>query len=423
MFLAKHVLFGLATCLCISTLHADIIDTYKKASKLTRNEKAFDGAEGFGAYSLGGKGGTVIKVTTLEDNDKPGSLRWAVGQNYPRIIEFDVSGTLVLKSNLKIKRPFITIDGSTAPGKGVTLKDGCLSIEDTHDVILRYLKVRPGDEAILRKGVWKNSSRKQGSMDAINIEHSAFVIVDHCSTSWSSDEVLSTTSSRNVTVSNCIIAEPLASPDVHIEDGEKQSHPFGSLATGDSISYVKNLYAFLDMRAPQMGYESDDLLKDTLRKREVVNNLISGLSKSATRISVADPVTHIHVINNVYENYLSKKAVALYLRYSGDYKANSVKLPKLYISGNSGPDFTNGQWEGIDNDLSSKHTKNIQSESPLFNSDLTIWNTDKVKKKVLANAGAKLPVRDAIDKRVVKQVRAGTGNIIMSQDDVGGYKY
>ncbi len=162
------------------------------------SQLAFPGAEGFGANSIGGRGGTVYVVTNLND-DGPGSLRAAVEAKGPRIVVFEISGTIAQKSILRITNPYITIAGQTAPGGGICLKDNELVIAADH-VVVRYIRSRAGDNV---------SNENHG----INISRGKNIIVDHCSASWSIDEVLScTTNGRDldsVTVQWCFITESL----------------------------------------------------------------------------------------------------------------------------------------------------------------------------------------------------------------------
>ncbi|MHC4670948.1 MAG: pectate lyase, partial [Planctomycetota bacterium] len=149
---------------------------------------AFPGAEGFGANTIGGRGGAVYEVTNL-DNSGPGSLRAAIEASGPRIVVFRVSGTIHLQSQLRLTNPYITIAGQTAPGEGICLRDRDFKIRQTHDVVIRYIRSRPGDVT-------------QTEQDAISLDECRNVIIDHCSASWSIDETLSVTGSttNNVTV-------------------------------------------------------------------------------------------------------------------------------------------------------------------------------------------------------------------------------
>jgi len=154
-----------------------------------RGIPAFPGADGFGRYARGGRGGAVIKVTNLQDSGV-GSLRYAIEQKGSRTIIFEVSGTISLKSELKIKRGQITIAGQTARGDGITLRNFGLVISAS-EVIVRFIRSRPGNDM----GV---------ETDAISVSRGTNIIIDHCSASWAIDETLSVSPSRK---------EPLRSID------------------------------------------------------------------------------------------------------------------------------------------------------------------------------------------------------------------
>ena len=201
---------------------------------------AFPGAEGFGGFAKGGRGGNVLHVTNL-DNAGEGSLRWAIEQEGPRTIVFDLSGTIELKDRLEIKNPYVTIAGQTAPGDGICLKGETFLII-THDVIVRYIRCRLGD-------AMHGIGSLQGK-DAISISEGADIIVDHCSGSWSLDEVLSSSTGEptltRVTVQWCFITEGL----------NPSKHGYGSLIRGTGgakYSYLHNLYAHNLGRNPRPG--------------------------------------------------------------------------------------------------------------------------------------------------------------------------
>ena len=164
-------------------------------SEVRGQQLAFPRAEGFGRFSLGGRGGKVLFVTNLHDSG-PGSLRAAIEADYPRIVVFKVSGTIELQSHLRIRHPRITIAGQTAPGDGICLRRYPLVIS-ADDVIVRFLRVRLGDEA----------GRK---MDGIDVSDAENVIVDHCSVSWTLDEAVNTYHcSKNMSIQWCLISESL----------------------------------------------------------------------------------------------------------------------------------------------------------------------------------------------------------------------
>lgn len=390
---------------------------YKNAKKVERKQIAFAGAEGPGAYCQGGYGGKTLYVTTLEDTEKQGSLRWALDQDYPRIIEFKVSGIISLNDHLKVRNSFVTIDGSTAPGNGVTIKDGSIVFNEVHDVIVRYLRVRPSDEVVLKKGRWKKDKRK-GAMpkDAISIETCAYVIVDHCSVSWTSDEGLSVVNSRNVTVQRCLIAEPLSNPKLHIEDGKEVSHAKAALVNGKDVVYLKNCMAYFKDRGPQIGNG----------KVAAINNVVGFYENSGTRLTpdVGDKIKAI-ILNNVYLNRLYDDAPDIHLVNPPGELPSGFEC-SFYIAGNIGPLRLNDhmdEWSGVRTDGWSEQTlKKWRAEKPMFRIfPLKLLPTEQVVNDILRNVGAMLPMRDAIDNRVINQIYQRKGSVIVSQDDVDGF--
>jgi len=390
---------------------------------------AFPGAEGFGAYARGGKNGRRIQVTTTDDTNREGSLRWALVQTGPRIIEFKVGGIFELNSNLRVKEPFLTLDCSTAPDNGVTLKDGALDILETHDVIIRYLRVRPGDEASLGKGRWKGHPRTIKASDAVTVKDSADVIIDHVSASWSTDETISVTRSQRVTVQNCIITEPLANPALHIEKGVEISHAFGALVEGDGVAYLKNYFAYFKIRGPQLAASHDGHPVRTA----AVNNLVAFYENSGTRIKASHTSASYIVRNNVYHHPFKSQAPEIHV-ISEKIKSDELKRPdtktlvgetRIFIDGNIGPRRPNADldpWAGVQVEFDSDVAGKLRVDTPPFEVEpMVLLPTTKVQDYVLINAGATLPRRDPIDERIIRQYRDATGNVINSQDEVGGY--
>jgi pectate lyase len=184
----------------------------------------------------GGRGGKILFVRNLNDAG-PGSFREAVTTKGPRIVVFRVGGLITLRTPVRITEPFLTIAGQTAPGDGICIRGNEVSIS-THDVIVRYLRFRPGDIS-------------GGEVDALNIVgDSRDIIVDHCSAGWSVDEALSPSGGvRNVTVQWSIIVEGL-NRSVH----SKGAHGYGSLVRAiGGVTFHHNLWAHNDARNPRLG--------------------------------------------------------------------------------------------------------------------------------------------------------------------------
>ena len=194
--------------------------------------------EGFGAAALGGADGDMYQVTTLDDGG-PGSLRYGIETaDGPRTIVFDVEGTIELDSHLRVDKPYLTLAGETAPGEGVTLTGWTTSITNTHDIVVRYLRFRPGDA---------NCPSFQD--DALNVVRSTDVLIDHVSASWSVDETLSVTYSDRITVQWSIIAESLRD-SCH----EKGPHGYASLLRWNGgVTLHHNLFVHDDSRVPRVG--------------------------------------------------------------------------------------------------------------------------------------------------------------------------
>jgi len=368
---------------------------------------AFPGAEGFGKYAKGGRGGDVYEVTNLNDYGE-GSLRAAIEATGPRIIVFKVSGLITLESRLLIKNPFVTIAGQTAPGDGICIRGNTLRIE-ADEVIIRYLRVRLGD------GMHGKGSL-QGK-DAISVSSGQNIIIDHCSASWSLDEILSSSTKNpvltNVTVQWCFITEGL----------NPSNHGFGSLIRGTGgakYSYLYNLYAHNKGRNPRPGnYDSNPHTKDPEGLLlDFSNNVIynwGGGNAGYNNDSIS--VTKLNYVGNYLIPGVNSKNTGI--AYSTGSPFN-----KAYFAGN----YYNGEqpesaWDIVKyrESWSEKEIQEYKQNKPFDVDPLEKMDARISYKKILESGGANLPKRDAVDQRIVHDVKNRTGNIIKSQEEVGGW--
>jgi len=367
---------------------------------------AFPGAEGFGAQSVGGRGGEVIFVTNLNDSG-PGSLRAAVETNGPRTVIFRVSGTIALKSTLAIKNPNITIAGQTAPGDGICLKDHALSIA-ADNVIVRYIRCRPGDNT-------------KAESDALSISSGRDIIVDHCSASWSVDETLSASTGGqlgNVTVQWCIISESLNNSTHH-----KGAHGYGSLIRGgwgNGYTYHHNLYAHHHARLPRPG-NYNDRGKDPegfifdFRNNVVYNWAGRSAGYNADGSNGTESITKMNFVGNYYKSGVNSDGNLVF--------SESTRSARAWFSGNCMNGVCPGNpWSLIAfSKFSDKDLQAYKQTSPIPVPSVSTDDAMTACERVLANAGAVLPERDAVDARIVSEVKNGTGRIIDDEEQVGGW--
>lgn len=243
---------------------------------------AFPGAEGFGRYVTGGRGGVVYHVTRLDDDLNEGSFRWACGKSDVRTIVFDVSGTIFLKSELKLNRGNVTIAGQTAPGDGICIANYPFVIS-ADNVIIRYVRFRLGNEA-LKTNPNAHEGDGLGGMDKSNI------IIDHCSVSWSIDECLSVYGSKNITVQWCLVAQSLVNAG-----HSKGSHGYGGNWGGSGASYHHNLLAHHGSRTPRFGPRPGTQTDERMDYR---NNVIYNFGGNGC---YGGEGMNVNVVNNYYK--------------------------------------------------------------------------------------------------------------------------
>ena len=364
---------------------------------------AFPGAEGFGAYAKGGRGGRIIEVTNLNTRG-PGSLHAACKTRGPRIVVFRVSG--IINGAPPITEPFITIAGQTAPGDGICLRNRPIHV-GTHDVIIRHLRSRAGDHPIAR-----NAEERE----AIHIggRHVGNVIVDHCSFSWSPDVNVTTWGAhRNVTIQWCLATESLLD-SIH----PKGPHGKGMLLGSDSntISVHHCLLAHNRDRNPYTNQRRSK----TASILDLRNNVVYACER---RLSA-------HGGGNALFNYVGNlilcgpKAVG---RGPLFWLVKYGHSPKVYAEDNI--------WPGVPRDADARWCAvrpleapsprqlpvSMRLSRPAPAPPVTTLPASQVLEAVLNHAGCTRPVRDVVDDRVIAEVRARTGEFIDSQKYVGGW--
>ena len=399
---------------------------------------AFAGAEGFGAQTCGGTGGRSLRVTTLDDDPRdplPGSLRWAVMQAGPRVVTFDVAGNIRLRAALRVTEPFLTIDGHDAPGDGICICDHSLWCKNTHDVIVRYVRLRHGDVETLRKVEADGLERPKGSIDLDNVslDDSKNLIFDHCSLSWCCDEAFGIVGCENVTVQWCLIAEPLANPRLH-PYGDR--HAFGLNTSANKLSMHHCLVAHYVMRGPQ--FEANDVRHTTSYdvQMEAVNNVLFDYERSGSRYTTGiedhpeeavGTKFEFQFVNNYYLNPRDRKP-----EIEAVLKHGVSSQVRVYVAGNVGPHRP----QDAGDQLALVFTETRQPiatadaavraqivAAPLFSPPIPVTTERPVDvyQRVLDEAGCNHR-RDAVDQRIIANVKARTfGRIVKSQADVGGW--
>ena len=362
---------------------------------------AFPGAEGYGRYVSGGRGGKVYHVTNLNDSGE-GSFRWACEQKGARTIVFDVCGTIHLQSQLKLTNGDVTIAGQTAPGDGICVADWDFCIA-APNVIIRYMRFRPGDIS-------------GGEPDGLSGMDGKRIIIDHCSVSWSVDECLSVYGNEHMTVQWCIISQSLRH-STHA----KQAHGYGGNWGGKGASYHHNLLAHHDSRTPRLGNRPTYVQQDTT---DIRNNVMYNWSGNGC---YGGEGMKVNFVNNYYKPGPATDARATGSRQPLAYRICGLGVStkagdgsyliwgKYFVDGNDNPDYPsllNKNWEmGIYPQISSENpgytaaTKDsIRLSDPLPYMYVSTHTAADAYEKVLAYAGCSRS-RDKLDSLIVADTR------------------
>lgn len=380
---------------------------------------AFPGAEGFGRYTSGGRGGTVFHVTTLVDGSEPGTLRYALLQKGPRTVVFDVAGTIFLQSKLRIFNGDLTIAGQTAPGQGICIARYPVTI-DADNVIVRYLRFRVGNES-------------GGEPDGLGSTDCRNIIIDHCSVSWSVDETCSVYGGENLTVQWCIISESLRTAG-HV----KGKHGYGAIVGGARSSFHHNLLAHHESRAPRLGP------RPFTQEREYVDMRNNVIYNWAGNGCYGGEGMRVNIVNNYYkpgpatpkDSPVAYRIAALGIRttayctnrsgYANAWKPMEHVWGRYYVDGNvveGNKEVTQDNWtKGIyaqideaacDDTFTEKVKREIRLSVPLETDVITTHSAEEAYRLVLDNAGCS-KLRDRIDQRIVEETRKGTATYVGS---------
>ncbi len=369
------------------------------------NVPVFLGARGFGVETPAGRGGKVVRVTTL-NTAGPGSFREALSFQGPRIVVFEVGGVIDLnKAPLNVTEPFLTVAGQTAPSPGITLIRGGMTIA-THDVLVQHIRVRPGDAGMPKRSGWAPDGIATSGREAYNI------VIDHCSISWAVDENLSASgprtegpdaTSRRITFSNCIIAEGL-----NDSSHNKGPHSKGSLIHDfcRDIAIIGNLYAHNARRNPYFKAHTTGVIVNNVIYNPGSGAILLGFSPREWENTRLDPEkARVAVVGNVMIHGAdTTKGLAL-VTWQGDaYLEDNMALDS---KGKRAP-LRAGRIDVLD-------------EKPVWPEGLLAGPAAETAERVTRYAGARPKDRDAVDTRIVREFLERRGQIIDSQEEVGGY--
>lgn len=391
---------------------------------------AFSTAEGGGRFASGGRNYDVYVVTSLEDyarDAKPveGTLRYGLeefakpkenGGHGGAIIVFNVGGTIHLKHKLIINNKNITIAGQTAPGDGVTIAGYDTDISGSENLIIRYMRFRPGAENVFNGG---------DSMDALWGRDNKTFIIDHCSFSWNTDETLSTYRGQDGTVQWCIISESLT-----VSGHSKGRHGYGGIFGGDNVVFQYNLMANHTSRNPRIG---GGFMGDPARQDKDTGN------PNIARVQISNSILYNWGYNTCYGGgYTWSNYINNYLK-AGVGTRDKVRNQVIDAGekGKRGGFYVNGNYLEGNDAISQDNSKGLKKSGDTSGDkktdyvttsyeaegfkNITLVQAQDCYEPILNRAGATYPYRDAIDARVVYETKTDTGRYINTEDEVGGY--
>jgi hypothetical protein len=388
----------------VDTVDGDGHVTRGDAWRFRVRHLAFPTAEGYGRFAIGGRGGRVMHVTSLDDSG-PGTLREAVEATGARTVVFDVSGLISLESRLVFKpeNAYLTVAGQTAPGKGITLRGHTFGGIGGQDVILRFVRMRMGNLV--------------GGRDGMGFASSDNCIIDHCSISWTIDEAFSSRGAKNITFQRNLISESL----------NPTGHGFAGSIGGDIGSFHHSLLANNAGRNFSLAGAVDTTNRHAGRldlRNIVVYNWGHRTTDGGAR--------EVNFVNNYYKPGPASD-IKVYLRPQFENPAFGPQ--QYYVEGNvvegvAGPEGPEGPFKGMA--VQGQQDAPVTVPEPFFPSYVKTHTAEEAYENVLADVGCNVPTLDDHDKRIINEVRTGTTTYKGSrsglpglpdhQDDVGAWE-
>ncbi len=399
----------------------DITNTVAKGDvwRFRTRHLAFPGAEGYGRFARGGRGGVVIEVTNTNDYDTtlgeaviPGSYRAAIESTGPRTVVFRASGLIKLKRPCTINNPngYLTIAGQTAPGDGICLSNWRAGMSSCSDVIMRFIRLRLGEAS-------------QQSMDGIGLGNSSDSIIDHCTIGWTIDESTSSrqsgavgSGSANITFQRNIISEAL-DHSYHYDDAQRatngctqcyQPHSFAGSISGEIGSYHHNLIAHCTGRNWSLagGLDQSSHYAGSLDLR---NNVVYNWTSRTTD----GGVQRANYVNNYYKPYTNASYVVKWL-----FRLDAINpvwgTESYFFDGNvmEGQNYGSNNWQfgtavyvsnGSDSYANSNQLASVRTNVEVFPPYVTTQTARDAFKSVLSDVGCNLPAADVIDQRIIRE--------------------
>jgi len=378
---------------------------------------AFPTAEGYGRFAQGGRGGRVIHVTNLDDSG-PGSLREAIEAEGPRTVVFDVSGLITLESRLIVRKnhSYLTVAGQTAPGKGICLRNYNFGMLGASNVVIRYIRVRPG-----------NTSGQ--TLDGMGMASCNDCIIDHCSISWTLDESFSSRGAHNITLQRTLISEALNAAG-HKKYPPGTQHGYAASIGGDVGSFHHNLLAHWAGRNWSLAGGLSKPRNEYAGRLDLRNNVVYNWKSRATDGGA-------HEVNFVANYYKPGPATTFFFALNAQY-GGFPGTQQYYFADN----IMEGRF-GLTNQAEGRKATTERGgtlpqdyspwvEKPFFEPHVKTETAAEAYTNVLADVGCNFPSLDEHDRRVIAEVRAGTfkykGSVTGlpglpdSQEDVGGWE-